>query len=153
MESEASPSFAEADRFFIRQRVLLVANRYDVCLVNEDGRTEGERVAYVEQKRLALKEDLRFYRDDTKRQELFRMKARQAFDPAARYAVTDSSGNPIGELGKAFGRSLARSTWRMYTAEGKDLGWATERSLLRSLLRRLIGLAGLVPGVGGGIEL
>jgi uncharacterized protein YxjI len=153
METDAASNLAAADRFFIRQRVLLVANRYDVCLAAEDGRTEGERAAYVEQKRFALKEDLRFYRDDTKQQELFRLKARQAFDPIARYVVTDAGGNPIGELGKAFGRSLTRSTWRIYTLEGTELVWATERSLFRSLLRRLIGLVGLVPVVGELIEL
>jgi uncharacterized protein YxjI len=151
--SETSSSLLDADRFAIRQRLLLVANRYDVCLAGEDGRTEGERIAYVEQKRFTLKEDLRFYRDDTEQQELFRLKARQVFDPIARYAVTDADGNPIGGLGKAFGRSLTRSTWRLYTSEDTELGWATERSLFRSLLRRLIGLVGLVPIVGDLIAL
>ena len=85
--------------------------------------------------------------------ELFRVKARQRFDPRARYRVTDARGVEIGELGKVFRRSLARSTWRIYSPEGNEIAWAAERSLFRSLLRRLIGLAGLIPLVGNLIEL
>ncbi len=129
-----------------------MGNRYEVH-VALPGNEEGELVAYVEQKTFSLKEDLRFYADDSKSQEVFRIKARQMFDPTARYRVLDPEGNEIGELGKAFKRSLARSTWRIYTPDGEEIAWATERSLVRSVLRRVLGLAGLIPIVGDLIEL
>jgi hypothetical protein len=69
--------------------------------------------------------------------------------------VSDAEGAEIGELKKEFKRSLARSTWRVYEPgeEGPELMWATERSLLRSVVRRLISLAGFIPIVGEVLEL
>jgi uncharacterized protein YxjI len=143
---------ARIDRFTIRQRVKAVKNAYEVRVALPDDE-EGELVAYVEQKTFALKEDLRFWADEAKTVERFRVKARQRFDPRARYRVTDAEGTELGELGKAFRRSLARSTWRIYSPEGEEIAWAAERSLFRSVLRRLTGLAGLIPIVGNVIEL
>jgi uncharacterized protein YxjI len=144
---------ADVDRFTIRQRVRLVGNRYEVRAAGP-GDEEGELVAFVQQKTFALKEDLRFYADEAKTTELFRLKARQRFDPTARYKVTDAEGAEIGEIAKAFKRSLARSTWRVYAPGGQEeMVWATERSLFRSLLRRLLSLAGLIPIVGEVLEL
>lgn len=138
---------ANVDRFTIRQRVRMVGNRYEVRLA-EPGDEEGELVAFVQQKTFALKEDLRFYADEAKTNELFRLKARQRFDPVGRYSVIDASGTEIGALAKAFRRSLARSTWRVYAPGGPEVMWATERSLVRSLLRRLLSLGGFIPIVG-----
>ena len=144
---------ADLDRFTIRQRVRMVGNRYEVRrALPED--EEGELVAFVQQKTFALKEDMRFYADEDKQAELFRLKARQRFDPRARYRVTDADDAEIGELKKEFRRSLARSTWRVYAADSDDeLMYATERSLVRSVLRRLISLAGFIPIVGDILEL
>jgi uncharacterized protein YxjI len=127
--------------------VRAVKNAYEVR-VALPGDEEGELAAYVEQKTFALKEDLRFWADEAKSHEAFRLKARQRFDPAARYRVTDAQGEDIGELGKAFRRSLARSTWRVYSPAGEEIAWATERSLFRSLLRRAVSLGGFIPIVG-----
>ncbi len=109
-------------------------------------------MCFVEQKRLALKEDLRAFVDDSKGEEVFRIKARHVWDPSARYKVTDPSGQHIGELGKVFGRSLLRSTWEIFDAAGGKLGWAQERSIPVALWRRFAGwipylgeLLGLVP--------
>lgn len=146
--------YADVDRFTIRQRVRMVGNRYEVRKARSDDE-EGELVAFVQQKTFALKEDLRFYADEDKQQELFRIKARQRFDPRARYRVTDAEDIEIGELKKEFKRSLARSTWRVYAPgdAGRELMWATERSLVRSLVRRLLSLAGFIPIVGDILEL
>lgn len=143
---------AHIDRFTIRQRLKAVKNVYEVR-VALPGDEEGELVAYVEQKTFALKEDLRFWADEARTTELFRIKARQRFDPRARYRVTDAQEADIGELGKAFRSSLVRSTWRICSPSSEEIAWASERSLFRSLLRRLIGLAGLIPLVGNLIEL
>jgi uncharacterized protein YxjI len=74
-----------------------------------------------------------------------RIKARQRFDPRARYDVTDASGETIGEIQKAFGESLLRSTYVLYDAEGNEVARASEKSLVVALFRRLVGL---VPYVG-----
>jgi uncharacterized protein YxjI len=132
------------DVFLLRQRWTMVINRYVFSLPDERGE-EGQQIAFVEQKRFTFKEDIRFYTDDTKQVEVMRIKARQRFDPAARYDVTTPTGEKIGEIQKVFGRSLLRSTYRLYDANGVETCEARERSLPVALLRRGVDF---VPYVG-----
>jgi uncharacterized protein YxjI len=138
------------DRFLLLQRFRPMINQYEVSTLGADEKSAGEPICFVEQKRMKLKEDLRAYTDDTKTAEVFRIKAQQVWDPRARYDVTDTSGQPVGQLSKVFGRSLLRSTWRLYDDAGNEIGWARERSLFVALVRRLIGL---VPFIGEFLEL
>jgi hypothetical protein len=126
------------DRFVLRQRIRPVLNQYEISLPGEDGEP-GEPVCFVEQARFKFKEDIRFYTDDTKTVELMRLKARQRFDPRARYDITDDRGAKIGEIQKVFGESLLRSTYRLYDASGEEVAFARERSVLVALVRRAVG--------------
>jgi uncharacterized protein YxjI len=137
---------ASHDRFFLSQRIRPMVNQYEVSTLGADGKSAGEPVCFVEQKRMKLKEDLRAFTDDSKTSEVFRIKAQQVWDPRARYDITDAGGEHVGQLAKVFGRSLLRSTWRIYDAAGAEVGWARERNLLVALVRRFIGL---VPFIGG----
>ena len=138
------------DRFLVSQRFRAMVNQYEVSTLGPDGKSPGEPVCFVEQKRMKLKEDLRAFTDDTKTTEVFRIRAQQVWDPRARYDVTDAQGQPIGQLQKVFGKSLLRSTWRIYDATGEEIAWARERSIWVALVRRLIGL---VPFIGEFLEL
>ena len=102
------------------------------------GSRRGLPVAFVRQKRLALKEDIRFFADESEREELFRIKARSLMELNARYDVTTPAGEKIGVLGKVFGRSLLRSTWSVFDADEQELAVATERSQFWALVRRVI---------------
>ena len=135
----------EHDRFLLRQRIRPIVNQYEFTLPGPDGEP-GEPVAFVEQKRFKFKEDIRFYADDSKQQELLRLKARQRFDPRARYDVTTAEGEKIGEIQKVFGQSLLRSTYTLYDVHGAETAKAREKSLPVALFRRLIGF---VPFIGG----
>ena len=135
----------EHHHFVLRQRIRPVVNQYEFTLPGPDGQP-GDPVAFVEQKRFKFKEDIRFYVDDTKTQELMRLNARQRFDPRARYDVTAADGSKIGEIQKVFGESLLRSTYLLFDADGNETAKARERSLAVALIRRLIGL---VPFIGG----
>jgi hypothetical protein len=132
------------DRFVLRQRIRPVINQYEISLPGPDG-TPGDPVCFVEQARFKFKEDIRFYAYDTKQVELMRLKARQRFDPRARYDVTDDHGGKIGEIQKVFGESLLRSTYRLYDASGAEVAVARERSVFVALLRRAVGF---VPYIG-----
>lgn len=123
----------------------MMINRYEVSTLAADEKSGEEPVCFVEQKRMKLKEDLRAFEDDSKETEVFRIKARQVWDPKARYDVTDPAGQQIGQLQKVFGESLLRSTWRIYDAAGEQIAWARERNLFIALFRRLIGF---VPFIG-----
>jgi uncharacterized protein YxjI len=129
----------EHDRFVLRQRIRLVVNQYEFAL------PEGEPFSFAQQARFKFKEDIRFYTDDSRSVELLRIKARQRFDPRARYDVTDDLGNKIGEIQKVFGKSLIRSTYKLFDASGQEVAVAHERSLAIALFRRLVGL---VPYIG-----
>ncbi|MEA2286125.1 MAG: hypothetical protein QOJ21_2168 [Solirubrobacteraceae bacterium] len=135
------------DRFILRQRIRPVINQYEITLPGPDGTSPGEPVAFVEQARFKFKEDIRFYTDDSKREELMRLKARQAFDPRARYDVTDANGTKIGEIQKAFGESLLRSTYRIYDPAGEETATAREKSLPVALFRRAVDFAPYVGDV------
>ena len=133
-----------ADRFVLRQRIRPLLNQYEFSLPAA-GETPERPICFVEQKRLTFKEDIRFYADDSKRQELMRIKARQRFDPRARYDVTDATGAKIGEIQKLFGASLLRSTYVFFDAQGDEVARAGERSLTVAILRRLFAV---LPDVG-----
>jgi uncharacterized protein YxjI len=132
------------DRFVLRQRIRPVINQYEFSLPVE-GDEPGEPFCFVEQKRFKFKEDIRFYTDETKTTELFRIKARQRFDPRARYDITAADGAKIGEIQKVFGKSLIRSTFQLLDANGQEVAVARERNIFVALFRRLVGL---VPYVG-----
>ena len=97
----------------------------------------GLPVAFVRQKRMAIKEDIRFFADEDETDELFRIKARSMMEIGGRYDVTTPAGERIGVLGKVFGKSLLRSTWRILGADEQELAVAQERSMLVAIARRV----------------
>lgn len=135
------------DVFVLRQKIKLVINQYEFFLPDADGKTPGEPICFVEQKRFKFKEDIRFYLDAAKTTELLRIKARQRFDPRATYDITDESGTKIGEISKVFGKSLLRSTFRINDANGQELFISTEKNLAVALFRRAIGFIPYVNNV------
>ena len=134
------------DRFQLQQKIRLVINQYEFFLENEDG-SPGESICFVEQKRFKFKEDIRFYKDKQKTQELMRIKARQRFDPRATYDVTDELGGKIGAIQKVFGASLLRSTYLILGPDGLEVATATEKSMPIAVTRRAVGFIPYVENV------
>jgi uncharacterized protein YxjI len=126
------------DRFILRQKVKLVVNQYQFSLPAE-GDKPGEPFCFVHQKRFKFKEDIRFYTDESKTVELMRINARQRFDPRARYDITTPDGQKIGEIQKVFGKSLLRSTYQLFDANGQETAIANESSMAVALIRRIVG--------------
>jgi uncharacterized protein YxjI len=133
------------DVFLLRQKWTMAINRYFFSLPDAQG-NEGERFAFVEQKRFAFKEDIRFFTDESKRVQVLAIKARQRFDPAARYDITGADGEKVGEIQKAFAKSLLRSTYLLFDAHGNQVCEARERNLAVALFRRLVDF---IPYIGG----
>jgi hypothetical protein len=117
------------DRFLIKQLIRPMVNLYEVFALAPGLDTPGDRVAFVRQKRMALKEDLRAFADDSEQEEVFRIKARSMMDIAGRYDVAAPDDSRLGTLEKVFGKSLLRSTWRVLGADEAELFLATERSM------------------------
>jgi uncharacterized protein YxjI len=148
--SQVDPN--QHDRFILRQRIRLVSNQYEFSLPEADGDKPGQVFCFVRQAAFKFKEDIRFYTDDSRSHELMRIKARQRFDPRARYDVTTPDGSKIGEIQKVFGASLVRSTYRIFDATGMEVATATERNPVVAVFRRLIGLLNLVPALGNLVD-
>ena len=126
------------DRFLVDQLIRPVANLYRVTPLAIGETPAGGPIAFVRQKKLAVKEDIRFYGDEQEKQELFRIKARSVFDTGgARYDVTAADGGPIGVLHHQL-KSLIRSTWRVTDADDHEVAIAQERSLPLAIARRVI---------------
>lgn len=130
-------------QFHIRQRIRMMVNQYEVHSVAPDG-SEGGLLAFAQQKRLAFKEQVTIYTDDSKQQPLLGFKARQRLDLGATYDVTDHAGNPIGLFRKDFAQSLLRSTWHVEQA-GLPQVTGQERSLPVALLRRFVDSLSWLP--------
>ena len=128
----------DADRYLVEQLIRPIANLYQVTPLAAGETAAGPPVAYVRQKKLAIKEDIRFFADEQETRELFRIKARAVFEIGGRYDVTTPEGERIGVLEKVFGKSLLRSTWRILGANEEQLAVAQERSLPVAILRRVI---------------
>ena len=127
------------DRFLVDQLVRPIANLYRVTPLAAGEAPAGGPVAFVRQKKMAIKEDIRFFADESESEELFRIKARSVFDiGGARYDVADAQGSPIGALEHVFGKSLLRSTWKLTGADGGDVATAQERSVPMAIARRVI---------------
>jgi uncharacterized protein YxjI len=133
------------DRFFVEQLFRPIVNLYQVTPLAAGETPVGGPIAYVRQKRMAIKEDIRFFADEEETTELFRIKARRMLEIGGNYDVTTPDGQKIGVLQKVFGRSLFRSTWRILDEHESVLATGQERSLFLAIARRLIDF---VPYVG-----
>jgi hypothetical protein len=135
----------EYDRFLVDQLIRPVANLYRVTPLAIGDTPAGGPVAFVRQKKLAIKEDIRFYADENETQELFRLKARSMLDVGgSRYDVLDGD-ERIGFLRHKFRESLLRSTWHIGGPDEEEVGIARERSTAGAIARRVVDF---VPYVG-----
>ena len=124
-------------RFYVRQKFAMTTNRYEIVAANPDG-SEGQSMAVAAQKRLAFKEEVTFYTDDSRSRAVFSFKARKKLDLNAGYDIFDEQRNQIGFFRKDFGASLLRSTFHV---EGPGFaGTGQERSQAVALLRRFTDL-------------
>jgi uncharacterized protein YxjI len=126
---------AHLQHFFVRQRLTMMVNRYEIRAAAPDG-SEGPVVAVAQQKRLAFREQVTFYADEDRRHPVFSFRARQRIDLGATYDVLDGDGHPIGWFRKKFGSSLLRSTWEVSAADGSTVT-GTERHGGVAIARRL----------------
>jgi uncharacterized protein YxjI len=133
------------DRFHVRQKITLMVNRYRI-LADDGAGGEGPLLAFAEQKRMKLKEEIRFFADEARTQPVFSFRARQILDARAEHDVLDAAGHPIGYFRKDFGASLLRSTWHLGTPNGVD-ATGRERRLSIAILRRIWDYIPIIGGV------
>jgi uncharacterized protein YxjI len=128
------PAAMVVPMFFIRQRITVMVNRYEVIAANPDG-SEANLLAFAEQKRMKLKEEVVFWADTAKTRQVFSFKARQRLDVHAEHDVFDEYGQLLGTFSKRFGASLVRSTWNLEAPGISAVG--RERRPVIAVLRRI----------------
>jgi uncharacterized protein YxjI len=120
--------------FFVKQRITVMVNRYEIRAANPDG-GEGALMAFAEQKRMKIKEEINFFTDESRSRRVFSFKARQRLDVHAEHDVFDEYGQPLGMFSKQFGASLLRSTWNLSAPGIEAVG--QERRPFIAILRRI----------------
>jgi uncharacterized protein YxjI len=132
--------------FVLKQRITPIVNRYEYFGKAGDAETP---VAFVEQKRFKLKEEITAWTNENRGEVVFTLKAEKVMDIHGKYLVSDAAGQLVGYLRKVFGASLLRSTWEIYDASGQLLLTVQETSVFAAVMRRF---GGFVPIIGGLLE-
>ena len=129
--------------FIIEQKITAFANQYRIY---EAGETDKDRklVAFAHQKRLAFKEEVIFYTDESKKDVCFTVKAEKKLDIHGKFIIRDAKGKEIGAVRKAFTTSLLRSTWEILE-KGEPAITVQERSQFLAVFRRIWGF---IPFIG-----
>ncbi len=97
----------------------------------------GNLVMFSEQKMFRLRDDIRVYSDESKSQEVLKIKARQILDFSAAFDVIDMEMNQkVGVLRRRGLRSLLRDEWQVLDASDRLIGMLFEDSIPMALLRR-----------------
>ncbi|MDP9240580.1 MAG: hypothetical protein M3O55_08085 [Actinomycetota bacterium] len=136
---------ATTDQFFVQQQFAPLVNRYRISTVGSDGKSPGEFLCQVQQKRLKIRERITFYADEARQVPVLELRARSIMEFRGMVDVVLPSGEAIGVLRKVFGASLLRSTWELQDPNGAVVATAQESSLPIAILRRIWGL---IPYVG-----
>ncbi|MFL5924934.1 MAG: hypothetical protein ACJ74S_13340 [Gaiellaceae bacterium] len=125
-----------SDRLLVQQVFKPIANEYRISVPTPGSSEEGRPLLYVKQKKMKIKEDIRFRLSPDDDAHLFMIKSKSVFEFRGRHEVLDADGKVIGLLEKAFGKSLLRSHWYVRDPQGEVLLEAHESSWIIALVRR-----------------
>ncbi|MEO8289916.1 MAG: hypothetical protein ABI649_02840 [Gaiellaceae bacterium] len=138
--SSVLAAIAASDRFLIQQVFRPIGNEYRISVPAPGQTEEGEPLLFVKQKKMKIKEDIRFRLSPDEGRHLFMIKSKSVFEFRGRHEVLDAEDNVIGLLEKDFARSLLRSHWHVRDAQGAELFEGYEASLPVALIRRFASL-------------
>jgi uncharacterized protein YxjI len=127
---------ASTDRLLVQQVFKPIGNEYRISIPTPGSTEEGRPLLYVKQKKLKIKEDIRFRLSPDDESHVFMIKSKTVFEFRGRHEVLDAEGAAIGLLEKDFGKSLLRSHWHVRDATGTELVEAHEASWPLAILRR-----------------
>ena len=142
MSTDLIPALRDQDRFLVQQVFKALANEYQISIPAPDSTEPGDQVLYVKQKKMKIKEDIRFRVPGEENAHVFMIKAKSVFEFAGKFDVLDENDQKIGDLGKDFKKSLLRSHWIVRDANENVVMQARESSMLVALIRRF---AGAIP--------
>jgi hypothetical protein len=139
---------AGLDHLFVQQKFAPIANKYQISTLGPDRKSAGRPLAYVQQKRLKIREQIDFFTDESRTVPLMRLQSRKVFEFRGMTDVLIPSGQVIGTFKKNFGQSLLRSSWTILAPGGQPIATSQESNLFIAILRRIwsaLPYAGDVP--------
>jgi uncharacterized protein YxjI len=125
-----------SSRLLVQQVFKPVANEYRISVPTPGSTDEGRPLLFVKQKKMKIREDIRFRASPDDDGHLFMIKSKSVYEFRGRHEVLDADGVLIGMLEKDFRRSLLRSHWHVRDPSGTELLEAHETSWVVALLRR-----------------
>ncbi len=128
-----------SDRFLVQQVFKPIGNEYRISIPAPGSTEEGRPLVFVKQKKLKIKEDIRFRVSPDDERHLFMIKAKTMFEFRGRHDVLDEHDQPIGLLEKDFKKSLLRSHRHVRDAAGTELFEGYEANLPIAIVRRVAG--------------
>jgi uncharacterized protein YxjI len=128
-----------ANRFLIQQVFRPIGNEYRIS-APAAGTEEGTPLLFVKQKKLKIKEDIRFRLAPDDDAHVFMIKSKSVFEFRGRHEVLDADGSVIGMLEKNFAKSLIRSHSHVRNANGEELFEGYESNLPIAIVRRIADL-------------
>ena len=120
--------------FHVHQKFSLLLNQYRVIAPAADSGQDDRLIAFAEQKRLKIKEELLFFTDESKEIPLFSCKSRRMIDAWDEMDIFDAAGAQLAVLSRAALKSMLRSTWNLHYSGVKTTG--QERNLAIAVIRR-----------------
>jgi uncharacterized protein YxjI len=129
-------ALSQSNRFLVQQIFRPIGNEYRISIPSPGQTEEGTPLLFVKQKKLSIKEDIRFRLTPDGEPHLFMIKAKTVFEFRGRHEVLDGQGAVIGLLEKDFARSLLRSHWHVRDPNGDELFEAYESNMPVALIRR-----------------
>lgn len=96
----------------IRFKIIALASQISVTDAS------GAEVFYVQQKMFKLKENIDIYRDSTKSQVLFTIKADKVLDFSPTYTLSDANGTAVGTITRQGARSIWKASYDLQLSSG-----------------------------------
>src|SRR4051795_9352477 len=84
-----------SDHFLVQQVFKPIANEYRISMPESGSSEEGEPLLFVKQKRMKIKEDIRFRTAPDAPDHLFMIKSKTVFEFRGRHEVLDDRGEVI----------------------------------------------------------
>lgn len=107
--------------------------------------SSGKPVVFVKQKAFRLREDVLVFRDPSRAEQLYRIRADRVIDIGARYDITDANGTTVGAVKQRGMRSLWHATYDILDAGGESVGIIHEAD---PWVKVLDGVVGAIPLLG-----
>ena len=105
----------------------------------------GQVVLSLQQKALALRQDIKVYRDEAHQDQAYQINADRIIGFSVNYGIKTAAGELLGTLGRKGMRSLWRATYQIADENGQDIGTIHETN---PWVKVLDGMLEEIPFVG-----